>query len=114
MDMVDVHILPIFLKFFFICFLREAVLARLERVSPGIPMEKRTIHTVQGWASALGMAEALKRADKAGGQANKRSRRLARPARSKCPGGGRSARWASHLFAANHCSKGRRAGPPGL
>jgi branched-chain amino acid transport system substrate-binding protein len=33
---------------------------------PGIPLEKRTIHTIQAWANALGLAEALRRADKAG------------------------------------------------
>ena len=37
-----------------------------KKYNPGILAEKRTIHTVQAWASVLGFAEALKRADKAG------------------------------------------------
>jgi len=46
--------------------LMDKVMEYAKKYNPGIPLEKRTIHTVQGWASALGMAEALKRADKAG------------------------------------------------
>ncbi len=46
--------------------LMDKVKEYAKKYNPGIPPEKRTIHTVQGWASALGMAEALKRADKAG------------------------------------------------
>lgn len=41
MDMGDVHILPIFLKFFLSRLLRETVLARLECISPDMPMEKK-------------------------------------------------------------------------
>ena len=46
--------------------LMDKVVEYAKKYNPGIPMEKRTIHTVQGWASALGLAEAMKRADKAG------------------------------------------------
>ena len=46
--------------------LMDQVVAYAKKYNPGIPMEKRTIHTVQAWASALGLAEALRRADKAG------------------------------------------------
>jgi branched-chain amino acid transport system substrate-binding protein len=46
--------------------LMDKVVEYAKRYNPGIPLEKRTIHTVQAWASALGMAEALRRADKAG------------------------------------------------
>jgi len=46
--------------------LMKEVTKYAKKYNPGIPPEKRTIHTVQGWASALGLAEALKRADKAG------------------------------------------------
>jgi branched-chain amino acid transport system substrate-binding protein len=46
--------------------LMDKVVEYAKKYNPGIPMEKRTIHTIQGWASALGLAEALKRADKAG------------------------------------------------
>lgn len=46
--------------------LMDKVKEYAKKFNPGIPLEKRTIHTVQGWASVLGMAEALKRADKAG------------------------------------------------
>ncbi len=34
--------------------------------TPAFPLEKRTIHTIQAWANALALAEAMKRADKAG------------------------------------------------
>jgi len=46
--------------------LMNKVIEYAKRYNPGIPLEKRTIHTVQGWASVLGLAEALKRADAAG------------------------------------------------
>ncbi len=46
--------------------LMDKVVEYAKKYNPGIPMEKRTIHTVQTWASALGLAEALKRADKTG------------------------------------------------
>ena len=42
------------------------VVAYAKKYNPGIPLEKRTIHTTQAWANALGLAEALRRADKAG------------------------------------------------
>ena len=35
--------------------------------NPGVPMEKRTVRTIQAWSNALALWEALKRADKAGG-----------------------------------------------
>jgi branched-chain amino acid transport system substrate-binding protein len=38
-----------------------------KKYNPGVPMEKRTVRTIQGWANALALWEALKRADKAGG-----------------------------------------------
>jgi len=37
-----------------------------KKYNPGVPMEKRLIRTVQAWANVLGLAEALRRADKAG------------------------------------------------
>jgi len=37
-----------------------------KKYNPGIPVEKRLVRTIQGWANALALAEALKRADKAG------------------------------------------------
>jgi branched-chain amino acid transport system substrate-binding protein len=40
--------------------------AYAKKYNPGVPQDKRTIHTVQAWASVLGLAEALRRADKAG------------------------------------------------
>jgi branched-chain amino acid transport system substrate-binding protein len=46
--------------------LMDKVMAYAKKYNPGVPAEKRTIHTVQAWANALGLAEALKRADKAG------------------------------------------------
>jgi len=46
--------------------LMDKVVEYAQKYNPGIPLEKRTIHTVQGWANALGLAEALRRADKAG------------------------------------------------
>ena len=47
--------------------LMDKVVEYAKKYNPGVPMEKRTIHTVQAWANALLLAEALKRADKAGG-----------------------------------------------
>jgi branched-chain amino acid transport system substrate-binding protein len=46
--------------------LMDKVVEYAKRYNPGVPLENRTIHTQQAYASALGMAEALKRADKAG------------------------------------------------
>jgi len=46
--------------------LMDKVKAYAQKYNPGIPFTKRTIHTVQAWANVLGLAEALKRADKAG------------------------------------------------
>jgi len=46
--------------------LMDKVVEYAKKYNPGVPLEKRTIHTVQAWANALGLAEALKRADKAG------------------------------------------------
>jgi branched-chain amino acid transport system substrate-binding protein len=46
--------------------LMDKVIEYAKKYNPGIPQEKRTIHTVQAWANALGLAEALKLADKAG------------------------------------------------
>jgi len=46
--------------------LMDKVMEYAKKYNPGIPPEKRTIHTVQAWANVLGLAEALKRADKAG------------------------------------------------
>ena len=46
--------------------LMDKVIAYAKKYNPGIPQEKRTIHTVQAWANVLGLAEAMKRADKAG------------------------------------------------
>ena len=37
-----------------------------KKYNPGVPLEKRLIRTVQAWANVLGLAEAMKRADKAG------------------------------------------------
>jgi branched-chain amino acid transport system substrate-binding protein len=38
-----------------------------KKYNPGVPMEKRTVRTIQGWSNALALWEALKRADKSGG-----------------------------------------------
>jgi len=46
--------------------LMDKVMEYATKYTPGIPPEKRTIHTVQAWANLLGLAEAIKRADKAG------------------------------------------------
>ena len=46
--------------------LMDKVVEYAKKYNPGVPLENRTIHTQQAYASALGMAEALKRADKAG------------------------------------------------
>jgi len=46
--------------------LMDKVMAYAKKYNPGVPLEDRTIHTQQAYASALGMAEAMRRADKAG------------------------------------------------
>ena len=38
-----------------------------KKINPGVPQDKRLIRTVQGWGAVLVLADALKRADKAGG-----------------------------------------------
>jgi len=44
----------------------DQVVAYAKKYNPGIPLEKRLVRTVQAWANALLLWEALKRADKAG------------------------------------------------
>jgi branched-chain amino acid transport system substrate-binding protein len=46
--------------------LMDQVVAYAKKYNPGVPLEDRTIHTLQAWASTLGMAEGMRRADKAG------------------------------------------------
>jgi branched-chain amino acid transport system substrate-binding protein len=46
--------------------LMDKVVEYAKRYNPGVPLENRTIHTQQAYASTLGMAEAMRRADKAG------------------------------------------------
>ena len=46
--------------------LMQEVVAYGKKYNPGVPMEKRTVRTIQGWSNALALWEALKRADKAG------------------------------------------------
>ena len=42
------------------------VMEYAQKYNPGVPAEKRTVHTVQAWANAMALGEAMKRADKAG------------------------------------------------
>jgi len=42
------------------------VVAYAKKYNPGVPQEKRLIRTVQAWSNVLALAEAMKRADKAG------------------------------------------------
>lgn len=44
----------------------DQVVAYAKKYNPGIPLEKRLVRTVQAWANALLLWEALQRADKAG------------------------------------------------
>ncbi|MBI2370322.1 MAG: ABC transporter substrate-binding protein [Deltaproteobacteria bacterium] len=46
--------------------LMDKVAEYARRMNPGVPQENRLIRTVQGWVDVLLMAEALKRADRAG------------------------------------------------
>ncbi len=46
--------------------LMDKVVEYAKKVNPGVPVEKRLIRTVQGWANGLILWEAMKRADKAG------------------------------------------------
>ena len=47
--------------------LMPAVVEYGKKYNPGVPTEKRTVRTIQGWSNALALWEAMKRADKAGG-----------------------------------------------
>ncbi len=44
----------------------DKVVEYAKKVNPGVPVEKRLIRTVQGWANGMVLWEAMKRADKAG------------------------------------------------
>jgi branched-chain amino acid transport system substrate-binding protein len=44
----------------------DIIVESAKKYDPGIPLDQRTIHTVQAWGDALITWEALKRADKAG------------------------------------------------
>jgi branched-chain amino acid transport system substrate-binding protein len=44
----------------------DAVREYAKKFNPGVPVEKRLIRTVQAWANVMGLAEALRRADKEG------------------------------------------------
>jgi branched-chain amino acid transport system substrate-binding protein len=44
----------------------DKVVAYAKKYNPGVPLEKRLIRTVQAWSNVLALAEAMKRADKAG------------------------------------------------
>jgi len=44
----------------------DIVVASAKKYSPGVPQDKRTIHTIQAWGDALILWESMKRADKAG------------------------------------------------
>jgi branched-chain amino acid transport system substrate-binding protein len=46
--------------------LMDKVVEYAKKYNPSIPLENRTIHTLQAYASVLGLVEAMKRADKAG------------------------------------------------
>jgi branched-chain amino acid transport system substrate-binding protein len=46
--------------------LMDQVEAYGRKINPGVPKEKRTVRTIQAWANALALWEAMKRADKAG------------------------------------------------
>ena len=46
--------------------LMDKVVEYAKKVNPGVPLEARMIRTVQGWSQVLMMAEAMRRADKAG------------------------------------------------
>jgi branched-chain amino acid transport system substrate-binding protein len=45
----------------------DKVVAYGQKFNPGVPKEKRLIRSIQAWANVLALAEAMKRADKAGG-----------------------------------------------
>ncbi len=46
--------------------LMDKVVEYAQTYHPGVPLEKRTIRTIQAWANVLGLWEAMKRADAAG------------------------------------------------
>lgn len=46
--------------------LMDQVVAMTKKLNPGVPQKKRLLRTTQAWANVLVMAEAMKRADKAG------------------------------------------------
>jgi branched-chain amino acid transport system substrate-binding protein len=46
--------------------LMDKVVEYAKKLNPGVPQENRMIRTVQGWVQVLMMAEAMRRADRAG------------------------------------------------
>ena len=44
----------------------DKVVAYAKKFNPGVPQDKRTVHTIQAWANTLALWEAMKRADAAG------------------------------------------------
>src|SRR3989304_7320043 len=46
--------------------LMDKVIEYAKKINPGVAQDARMIRTVQGWAQVLMMAEAMRRADKAG------------------------------------------------
>ena len=44
----------------------DKVIEYAKKYNPGVPQEKRLIRTIQAWGNVLALAEALRRADKAG------------------------------------------------
>jgi branched-chain amino acid transport system substrate-binding protein len=44
----------------------DIVIAAAKKYNPGVPQDKRTIHTIQAWGDALILWESMIRADKAG------------------------------------------------
>lgn len=46
--------------------LMDKVIEYAKKINPGVPQKKRLLRTTQAWANVLLMAEAMKRADKAG------------------------------------------------
>lgn len=46
--------------------LMDKVVEYAKKYNPDVSLEKRTVHTLQAWASVLGLAEAMRRADRAG------------------------------------------------
>lgn len=71
--------------------LMDKVVEYAKKLNPGLPQENRMVRTVQGWVQVLMMAEAMKRADRAGKLTGEGIKEALETLREWTPGLGRPA-----------------------